>query len=85
MLQIIGELEAPDDIDYFSFEAYGGEELFIFTPRFLPLATDTGGGIPKITLYGASRISPLASIGLEELITYTPGSPVPLGSVTLTT
>ena len=42
MLQIRGDLETPDDIDYFSFEAYGGEELFIFTPRFLPLATDTG-------------------------------------------
>ena len=47
MLQIKGELEAPDDIDYFSFEAYGGEELFIFSPRFLPLATNLGGGSPR--------------------------------------
>ena len=36
MLQIYGELETPDDIDYFSFEAYGGEEFFMFSPRFLP-------------------------------------------------
>ena len=75
VLQITGELETPDDIDVFSFEAYGGEEFFVFSPRFLPLATDTGGGIPKITLYGASWFTPLATIGLEEILKYTPGSP----------
>ena len=75
VLQIIGELETPDDVDYFSFEAYGGEERFMFSPRFLPLATDLGGGIPKIELYGASWM-PLASIGLfKETLSYTPGSP----------
>ena len=75
VLQITGELETPDDIDVFSFEAYGGEEFFVFTPRFLPFATDTGGGIPKITLYGASWFTPLATIGLEEILKYAPGSP----------
>ena len=76
VLQVIGELETPDDIDYFSFEAYGGEERFHFTPRFLPFATDMGGGIPKIALYGASWFTPLATIGvLEEILLYKPGSP----------
>ena len=78
VLQIIGELETPDDIDYFSFEAYGGEEDFTFSPRFLPLATDTGGGIPKIALYGAynaSWVTPLATNGMsEDEIRYAPGS-----------
>jgi hypothetical protein len=75
MLQIHGELETPDDIDYFSFEAYGGEEFFIFSPRFLPLATDTGGGIPKIAIYGASWFTPFATIGVfEDILTYTPAS-----------
>jgi hypothetical protein len=41
----------------------------------LPLATNLGGGIPKIVLYGASWM-PLSSIGLfEETLKYTPGSP----------
>ena len=76
VLQILGELETPDDVDYFSFEAYGGEERFVFSPRFLPLATDLGGGIPKIALYGASWVTPLASIAtFTETLSYTPGSP----------
>ena len=76
VLQLLGELETPDDVDYFSFEAYGGEERFRFYPRFLPLATDLGGGIPQVALYGASWFSPLASIGsFEESLAYTPGSP----------
>ena len=79
VLQIRGELETPDDIDYFSFEAYGGEEGFLFSSRFLPFATDTGGGIPKIALYGAysaSWVTPLATNGIsKDDISYTPGSP----------
>ena len=76
VLQVYGELETPDDVDYFSFEAYGGEEGFTFSPRFLPFATDTGGGIPKIALYGSDWFTPLATKELfEESIRYTPGSP----------
>ena len=75
MITIVGELETPNDVDYFSFEAYGGYEKFKFTPNFLPLATNLGGGTPKIAVYGGSWFSPLEMIGLfEEHLSYTPPS-----------